>query len=144
MSIAPSGGRSLGRVSGKKTHGFDEALSTDARAKRRVEREVLIDMAGDAANSIAHGDSYDESGSTHDFNSAANLLGAVCSSDEEAGKRLSSLWYKARDLLQEPNHWHMVEALARALLKEKTIPAARARKIMRDAQPQPPKLDTEA
>jgi hypothetical protein len=114
---------------------FLDAGPSEDEERRRAEHMILVDASGNAAQSIYadrpihwgyHGDALNS------FHSASDVTG----DPDERQAYMDWLWLSARSLVRMPMHWHMIDALAHALLERETITAATAREIMQDARDQ--------
>jgi hypothetical protein len=96
----------------------------EARQRHEVEREVLYTVAGDVAEREAGGRCE---GSTSDLVQVAELLGHRCRTEQESKAYMRWLYERAFNLVR----WHRlaVEAIAKALIEEKTIKRAELRRI---------------
>ena len=72
-------------------------------------------------------------GAKSDKGTAADMALRRCGSTEECNAYIKWLGIRVQDALQNPRVWAAVEALAKALLKRKTISLWKARKIIREA-----------
>lgn len=99
----------------------------------KVEREIMIELAGPIAERIAagrlewRGTGRDVLGSGQAIDLASDLNG----SHEAALAHLKHLWLRTRDTLQEPEHWAAVQLLAADLLDRQVVSARRARDLFR-------------
>jgi hypothetical protein len=103
----------------------------DGRHRLFIEREVLIDLAGDAALLRFKG-RRDWRGSRSDIESAVGLaMRLFC------GRVLDSYMVFMRDLAMEmvamPKNWTQIEALAATLLAEKELSEDRAHEVCMEA-----------
>jgi hypothetical protein len=101
--------------------------------RNKVERDIVIDCAGYIAEQKAAKNASVQ-WSLNDLNSAIDVAGFVCSSDDdEAAAYVGQLFVRAKRLLEDERNCHAVEALANALLEEKTIRYRKAREIIAEA-----------
>jgi len=131
----------------------------DARLRRGVEIDIMIDLAGGLAASKAMGIAEHETGNgmvrlapddaqamaekyggTFDYmivggdlHHALELASMVSGSDEEASAYLDWLEQRTRNLLSAWYNWAGVEGLAERLLTEPTMSRARCRQVIQDA-----------
>jgi hypothetical protein len=137
VTIEP-GSDFAGQLLVTKLRDFHPDYASDERTERATHREIEITLAGDVAESIRSKRKYrlpDFLG-TDDWNKAASLAANLHGSYETTDAYLRYLWCGTTDMLSLPLNWKQVQALAGALLKERTIGWRKARKIMEAARDQ--------
>ena len=120
-------GRSLQGSLGR----FQPDTDWDKQTQAKLEREIIILLAGAEAVKRAAGGLGRLSDYQSDFGQAADLaLSAV--GDDQANEYLERLSERTKKLLRE--WWPSVVALASALLREETIGPNKARMIVREGR----------
>ena len=103
------------------------AFFVSPKLKRYIERKVVIDYAGNAAEKIFTGRN-NWSGARVDSVNAWELLSRITYGDEELKYYVKLLSTRARNLIN--CNWAAVEVLAAALVKWQTINSQKARRII--------------
>jgi hypothetical protein len=131
---------SLGHVKpNKHPESFRPDISDDARDAPRIEREVLMLLAGIAAEKHLRG-RRNYRGASQDLRMAVDVAGYLFSR-RTLEKYLEYMIERAEDFISMPFHWLQVEALATALLERRTLSARAARVVCRSALADPTRLD---
>jgi len=137
--------RSLGHTQNTKKIGF----RPDLRQQRKIEDEILICLAGPAAEREKRG-LYNHRGAAADYQKAADLALYVCADEicaytdqhqlcafvhdvdaEQASAYIRWLQVKCRKIVEL--NWYIIEALASQLLEHKRIGARKVRTIIKNA-----------
>jgi Peptidase family M41 len=99
------------------------------RARRRVERSIIVSMAGPAAQRLYckrnRARSWPLHGGESDYSKAFDIACDMCSSHEAAEAYLNWLAIAAHDLIGA--QWALVEIFASALLEHSTLSAVQIR-----------------
>lgn len=133
VTIVPTDG-SRGSVRPTPLRNFQPDGILDRRTCALVQREVMWFVAGSIAEKLHTGRGDWKVGARGDIHEAFNLAEYATSSDEEAGAYVGWLRERTMNMLQQPILWASVEALATALLEQKTIRWRAARRIIREAK----------
>jgi hypothetical protein len=107
-----------------------------ARTRLRIEALVRVHVGGQVAEQILRGRKSWNQGSQSDQWDAVNLLMYLTRNgdgEDVLAARLHLLILETRDILRRPWNWAKVEAVAAALLKDKTLPAREVRRIAKEA-----------
>lgn len=97
---------------------FMPDLGIGHNLRYKVEREVILNFAGHAAESMFTGKRRTP-GAGADFDSAATIAACVTGGFEETEAYINWLMARARGIVR--HYWGCVEALAEALMKQHTI-----------------------
>ena len=107
-------------------------IDNTLRSRNRVRAVVRVLLAGFIAQKMKYPDSYRSHHDKTDRQTAADLILRIASpSTPDASLKLLGL--EVRDTLTA--QWYQVEALARELLKQRTLSREAVRKIIMDAAP---------
>jgi hypothetical protein len=101
---------------------------SDARTRRLAEREILVTLAGRAAE-MRHTGRPKSSGDGDDLRYVYDVAWRVCMDDEEAGKYVDWLKVRARNLIANRQIWARVKGLARALIDRPTMTGREAKGV---------------
>ena len=131
VSIEPDD-NSLGRIQNTVLpEWFSPDLNLDDRHKKWIEREVLIFLAGIAAEHRFAGQN-NWKGSGSDFHSAINL--ASCMFEGSVlEKYVAFMLERTRAMISHPRVWVQIQAVAEALLEHRVLSKKRVREICRIA-----------
>jgi Peptidase family M41 len=110
---------------------FKPDRSSDGRHRRLIEREVLIDLAGIAAEHRFSGRN-NWRGAGSDFHQAIELASYLYHG-KVLEKYMAFMVERVRTMVAGPRFWVQVEALAEELLKQRQLSAKRVREICRSA-----------
>jgi hypothetical protein len=114
---------------------FEEGV--DERRRDWIEREILIYFAGGLAEKKLTG-RMNHVGMGGDVRAVEEWASRICYTPEEARAYVTWLSKRAEALVNDKVVWSCVEAMARELLKAKTLSGRRARQIYRQAIPRLP------
>jgi len=120
---------SLGRVQFSVLTKFRPDLNADRRTEKRIETEIIIFLAGSIAESQITRRPWKKCGGGHDFHEAVGL-GSYLFNGKLLGAYIDWLWVLTREMINTPLHRSLIKAVARELLKRKTLSYSRARQIM--------------
>jgi hypothetical protein len=98
-----------------------------------LEREMLISLAGLAAEAIHTGD-YAWDGAARDLRYARELALGRAGNERKAERLTDRVLSKAEHLLSKPAHWRAVERLASELLRVGEVSGRAARHFFDEAQ----------
>jgi hypothetical protein len=98
-----------------------------------LERELIIALAGVAAQAAFEQADYDWAGAHLDSRYAAELALRRAGSERAAERLQKRMLSKAENLLGKDAHWAAVEAIAAALLREGEISGRTARHLFDEA-----------
>jgi hypothetical protein len=104
----------------------------DTRRKNCVEREILILLAGPAAEAHFTG-RWDKVGALHDLAGAREIAARICAGPQEPERFVAWLEARARYLVARRLTWLQIEALARGLLTTLTLTGRECEHICRSA-----------
>jgi hypothetical protein len=93
----------------------------------RAERHIIISFAGQLAVAKFQGHSL-RYGMASDNRNAATIADYLCGSNETVEAYLRCCWFASRDLINV--RWDQIEALAQALLSQKTLKFYDALEVM--------------
>jgi hypothetical protein len=94
--------------------------------KTRLENTVAVLVAGDAAGTLfGTPEPLVTAGSRVDHEQALRAAAEAGVIPEDARAMIDAAWERARERLRQPENWRLVESLAQALLKDRTLDAAR-------------------
>ena len=115
VSIEPEGG-SLGQLHMKKLpESFNPDINSDMRTRSWIEREAMIDFAGDVA--ATHAGYEQGAGTGGDMSNAVGMILHEVGSAEEAEAYANWLYIRAKGMITFGHNWGAVEMLAAALLE---------------------------
>jgi ATP-dependent Zn protease len=117
---------SLGHILNTPMPKFDPDDEIEPKDFRLVEREILVCLAGGAAEYRLTG-RRNHRGAAGDDRNALDLASAVYGSDDVAAKYLEFMYARVRQLIESPPLWIRVEGLAAALLTHKRLNARQAK-----------------
>jgi hypothetical protein len=133
VSIAPTK-NSDGRVGHHNIlHGCEIEGEDKPHHRLRMERLVLIALAGPAAERRFSPKGYRSYGGKGDLQFAFELVSKFVGTREEHNAYFHLLKIRTRDFLHRPGVWDEITALATALLEETTLTPKRTRSIVRAA-----------
>jgi hypothetical protein len=127
LSVVP-GDNSEGRVLNHELRNFHPDYERDARTLAKVQREIMILLAGGIAQAKFQGHRRGL-GTDQDFRCAYLLAEHMCDSDEESEALVAWLHERTRLLLNRPWHWRAVQDIARELLGHRELSGRAARRI---------------
>ena len=107
--------------------------STPPRARDRLERKMIVSLAGGEAERLISGRS-NHRGARSDYRNVWDIVSRLAGSIEEAGAYSRWLSLRARSLIRAPQHRPSLDALAAALMAQSKIDGVAAVTIMRDAR----------
>jgi len=114
---------------------FDSARyeMTEFQLRRIIEPRIICALAGEAAQSGLTGRRHLLT-ATKDYHDAIDFaLVATGGNPDEAGAYCTWLYYRAVGVVRNPLVWAAIEALAGALLEQKTVSSREARRIIKSA-----------
>jgi ATP-dependent Zn protease len=100
--------------------------------KRKVEREVMISLAGDIAERCVNGGRF-HPGSTQDYHTAFDYADVLTFGNTPESEALVHRLFKVTEQLVK-DHWTAVTQVAEELIELKTVKAARIRAIVTGCQ----------
>ena len=112
---------------------FQPEWDNSTRMERRAEALVRIDFAGQVAEQILRGRKSWKQGSQCDLGNAVDMLCYLAGGGDTLDAYLHLLLLETRNILQQPWNWAMVEAVAAALLRRKTLSAREVRRLSKEA-----------
>lgn len=98
-----------------------------------VENQIKITLGGEVACGLFVGRQNWEI-AENDIQACLSLAGSQCGDDEEAYAYLNWLLLSVRNELNLPHNWSRVCAVAKALMKQKTLSYRKAREIIQNAK----------
>jgi hypothetical protein len=99
---------------------FDPELDMNGRARRVIEREAQIFLAGNAAESVLVGHQV-RHGMHHDFEQVVQYLSYVTGTPEEGSAYADWLWVRTRNMVKMPANWNLITALSGRLLDRREM-----------------------
>jgi len=111
---------------------FEAIEFGDFDSRTLTEKQIKITLGGEVACGLLVGPK-----SCHlsqDAQVSMHLAQSQCGNAEEADAYLNWLWLSVRNQLRLPHNWACVQALAKALMKHKTLSYRKAREIIRTAR----------
>jgi ATP-dependent Zn protease len=121
-----------GRVSAPHSNRFWE-MAEFGENEREIEKEIKIFLAGQAAETLlARRNNW--IGAEGDFHKSFCLAERVYGTGETTDAYIKFLQYRVRDILQNPMHWLLIEAVAKALLEHQRLGYRKVRSIIKDAK----------
>jgi hypothetical protein len=121
VSIVADGGGGF-TASHRGFRGNPEVGDTDRR-RSRIEKNVVMILAGTAAQRKFRPSSVRRMHGSSDRNQAINLLGCLVGSDQELDAWLKLLRIRAEHLVENAFNWKVIEAVAAALMERKRLGA---------------------
>ena len=112
---------------------FQPEWDNSVRTRLRVESLVRVDLAGQVAEQTFRGRRSWKQGSQHDLRHTVDMLCYLSADSEILDACLHLLFLQTRNILRHPWNWAKLEAVASALLKDKTLTAREVRRIMKEA-----------
>ena len=123
LSIVPVGS-ALGHFQSKQIVRFRNGdLPTTGANRLKMEREVVVGLAGTMAQRRHRPSSARSWHASSDYHSAVDLVSNFTGSVRETEAYLKLLQIRAEQTLDRPGTWECVEAIATALLNRKTLSA---------------------
>jgi ATP-dependent Zn protease len=104
-------------------------VDRSSRARTRVERQVILSLAGPAAEAEFLGRPIKGNFARADYQTALDVADHMCSSSEEAQAYLKWLEIRARDLIKV--FWPDVEKVSSELTKNKTLTRETIKSLLR-------------
>jgi hypothetical protein len=132
VSIVPAES-SLGHMRNTKTPAsFRPDINTDSRTSAWIEREVLIGLAGMAAEARFAG-RRNHVGASGDYNTVSNLASHHYGYGKVLTKYLDYMIARAEAFVATPHHWVQIEDLAAALMVHRLMKPRAIREVCRAA-----------
>jgi hypothetical protein len=134
VTIAPSDeGETLGHVHYRRTpkQPVDYSL-IGSRDRARIEKKVMIAIAGDAAEANRSGGRRNHSGARSDYASVIDWLLEFNGSEEVASAHRNWLWFRTVELIRDKWNWKKIEAIAQALMKRTKLQYSEVLEISRE------------
>jgi len=129
MSATPTG-EILGQLEYRGFTWFPARALDDVRARRKVETEIMIAMAGLAAEHV-HSRPVNLAGAVVDVQRALNIALAATEDAEEATAFVNWLFVRARNRLRIPACARAVKKLAAELARRGSLSAVEVRTLLR-------------
>ena len=124
----------MGRVLGTDIPSlFETDVRGGSRLERLAHREIVVALAGQAAQCHFCGQPEEPGGAGQDYSSAFGLADRICSSAEETEALVKWLEVRAKMLIQHPRNADAIKTVAAALLEHKRLSATAVRKLFRQA-----------
>lgn len=122
-------GEILGELEYRGFTSFPARSLDDARARRKLETEIMIAMAGLAAEYV-HPGPVDRPGAVADLQRALNIALATSADPEEATAFINWLFVRARNRLRVPACARAIKALAAVLVRRGSLTGAEVRALL--------------
>ncbi len=103
--------------------------ASEPRALRRIERAILVNVAGSVAEAIFTG-RHSHIYASGDMEYAVGLAEYTAGDPDEAGAYVGWLYTRARNILRHSDYWRAVQALAVALVEHRRLGARQTYRIM--------------
>ncbi len=132
VTIIPEGD-SLGSCGSGSLGHFRPDIDTDSATHAKVDREVIICLAGGEAEKLITGRYPAAWSSARDLTIAIELAARVMGDVEGVNEYMRWMKYQTKALLRVPWHRAAIEALAAALLERKKLGARQVRRIIQTA-----------
>jgi hypothetical protein len=97
-----------------------------------AERRTVVTLAGEAAQRKFRVSSVRRYHAGSDWDNAVNLMSHFVASDRELSAYLELLRVRAEQLVENPECWAMIDAVATALMEHDTLSAAVVKTICKD------------
>lgn len=123
-------GEVLGQLEYRGFTSFAVGALDDARARRKLEIEIMIAMAGLAAEYL-HAGPVNRPGAVADLQRALNIGLAAIPDPEEATAFINWLFIRARNRLRAPACARAIKALAAELARRGSLTGAEVRALVR-------------
>ena len=130
LSIVPEGATQGHFLSKYILHGRSIDVSTTGADRLKMERVVVVLLAGMVAQRKHRPSSVRSWQGSSDFHSAVNLVNYFAVSDKETEAYLKLLRIRAELTLERPGSWECVDALSSALLDRRTLSSIEAVEII--------------
>jgi hypothetical protein len=128
MSAVPTG-EILGQLEYRGFTSFPVGTLDDARARRKLETEIMIAMAGLAAEHV-HARPVDRPGAVADLQRALDIALAATEDPDEATAFGNWLFVRARNQLRLPGCARAIKALASELVHRGSLSGAEVRTLL--------------
>jgi len=129
MSAVPRG-EILGQVEYRGFTAYPASWLEDARARRKLENEIMISLAGLAAEYVQPR-IVDHAGAATDLVRALEIALPAITDPEEATAFINWLFVRARNRLREPACRRAIKQLAGELLRHGSLTGPRVRSVLR-------------
>jgi hypothetical protein len=131
VTVIPGDG-TLGHLKPGKWSCRPDIDSTSPGSRLKIEREIIIDLGGLAAEYHYRG-KHSWSGAQGDIDRATNRAFYLFSNVKVVGRYLDYMIERVKSEIRQWPTWPAVEAVAKALLTDKTLSYRRARLIAKEA-----------
>jgi hypothetical protein len=122
-------GEALGQLEYRGFTSFPARWLDDVRARRKLESEILIALAGLAAEYV-HPGPIDRAGAAADLARALEIALAAISDPEEATAFINWMFVRARNRLSDPRCRRAIKALAVELARRGSLTGPRVRSLL--------------
>lgn len=129
MSAVPHG-EILGQLEYRGFESFPARSLDDARGRRKLETEIMIAMAGLAAEYV-HAGPVNRPGAVADLQRALNIALTATTDPEEATAFINWLFVRARNRLRVPACARAIRALATELARRGSLTGGEVRALLR-------------
>lgn len=129
MTSVPQG-EILGQLEYRGFTVFAAGALDDARARRKLETEIMISMAGLAAEYV-HASPVNRPGAVADLQRALSIALTATADPEEATAFINWLFVRARNRLRVPACARAIKALAAELARRGSLTGAEVRALLR-------------
>jgi hypothetical protein len=129
VSTVPHGGV-LGELEYRGFTSYPAGWLDNARARRRLENEIMIALAGLAAEYV-HPVAVDHAGAAADLARALEIALPATSDPEEATAYINWLFVRARNRLRDPRCRRAIKALAAELRRHGSLTGTEIRVLLR-------------
>lgn len=109
---------------------------TTRRSKAEAEKDILVFFSGYVADSRRGLSTNPIGGAVRDFDNATDLIHKHFPKDKDPMKRFSDFLHRSKLLINTPENWLLVAALASALIERRTISGDEAKAIRRTSKRQ--------
>jgi hypothetical protein len=109
---------------------FHPDYEDDARTVRRAEADIMVTLAGPAAEARWAG-RRNHRGAKGDYRDAVDMADHMTGDNKGTELYLAWLRYRAEGLVQRVHYWAAIEALAAELLAQRRLGARRTRAVVK-------------
>jgi len=131
VSILPDG-ESMGKCVTVEWKNFHPDYETNRRTKYRIKADIFMLLAGPCAEYKYFG-GRKPTYSVEDFQDARELASYLCGSQEEADAYVEFMWEQTKNIIGLDWNWKAIEAIANALLGQKTLKYLKTRHLIQKA-----------
>jgi hypothetical protein len=134
ITIEPEQG-SQGSITGEFTAGITRDIEGEVTAETRLhcEQYAIHALAGTEAQRKFNARSLRSHHGHSDYHNAVDVLSRLCSSPEHEQKYYDAIQERTRAFVHDPVNWRAIDALAKELMRKRTIKGKELREYIRSA-----------